>query len=736
MSGRPPGSRRAAALSLLTAGLTGLGLFALATVGSGPAQAAGETAQEADRCVHDKALADRRATRLYFACARAAADVPGRLDDCAAIVERRLRKRLDRADAAAGVAGYRCPAGAESLGLDGTVAWPFQLLGMDEGLTQAPPDPGTFPELLAACSGARAGAARPYAAVYSRCAWRALTSEDPRRRDVDRCVERRRRRFLAAWSSEVDAGACPGPSAEEAAARIEDEILESLSRLHARCGDGVVGGFEECDDGGVADGDGCSAECRTEACGRVGDEVRCLACPDDAEPTEAFDGCQCPGGFSGNPGACVDIDECAADEDPCAGLERPCVNLPGTWACAIACTADAFHQALADCGAPSGAIAFDCLDTAIPIPGGAPAGLRDVRCDDLRIDGAGRNITFQLDPFCWRTPLEAEQCPGGLEEDGTCLCPDVDSGDVFLLLRGDDNVVRDLTVRGFFDGIPVRGDRNLVEEMRFERLCDDAFGSVAGGVGNQFRRLSVRDGCDKCSENSGAPDRTDPDPRVPSHFNAILSDVEFRDCRTPVRAAVAGRYLLRDVRMIGGDDEFPCDGPRFATGSDDSRVVVHLTGSRIEQCRRGVRFGTGGDGLVRDTRIASCSLRGLHATGSARVSVEGSTIEGNGGSGSIEAGFGGVAMRDDAQVDLGGGQLLLDGEVVGSAGENSICSNVDPAGLGREVDNSTASSVPAAGNWWCSSVAPSDRVLGAVDAEPLATRASMRVRPQGEPASP
>lgn len=34
-----------------------------------------------------------------------------------------------------------------------------------------------------------------------------------------------------------------------------------------RCGDGIVGGSEQCDDGGIADGDGCSSLCEYERCG-------------------------------------------------------------------------------------------------------------------------------------------------------------------------------------------------------------------------------------------------------------------------------------------------------------------------------------------------------------------------------------------------------------------------------------------------------------------------------------
>jgi cysteine-rich repeat protein len=38
----------------------------------------------------------------------------------------------------------------------------------------------------------------------------------------------------------------------------------STAAVASVCGDGIVDPPETCDDGNVADGDGCSAECRTE----------------------------------------------------------------------------------------------------------------------------------------------------------------------------------------------------------------------------------------------------------------------------------------------------------------------------------------------------------------------------------------------------------------------------------------------------------------------------------------
>lgn len=686
------------------AGRSALALACMVMVCCDPASAL----DEGGRCLRDKMKASRVAASGWLRCAssRWSDDVAGQR--CRSRIEGRARRLLDAADARAAAAGFACPASGEALGIVGPSTWPQQFVGEMTGGD-------------ATCRARLGRTARGFASAYGRCV--ESNAEQPGDEAlVEECARRSRADFLESW----DTAGCASSNAEEAALRIEAEIRESAARLLVRCGDGYVGGFEICDDGNTADGDGCSADCRRETCGRVGEEVRCAACPSDSVPTAQFDGCRCPDGFEGEPGSCSDIDECASAEDPCKD-GRPCVNLGGTWACATPCTAEAFHQALASCGAPSGAIAFDCTDTVIALAGDTGK-LRDTGCSNLVIDGAGRGITFELDPVCWKTPLDALQCPAGLEEDGTCQCPDVDSGEQFLRLRGDRNVVRDLTVRGFFDGIPVRGRGNLVENVRFERMCDDAFGSVTTGVGNVFRDLVVRDGCDKCSENGGSLAATDPDPRVPEHFHAIVSDTRFEGCRTPLRVASSGRFLLERVTMVADQTQFSCDGPRFSASGGEA-VVVELRQSTIEGCRHGVRFGRGSEGVVRDTRISGCRLRGLRVGATASVSIGGTTIQANGGGGSTESGFGGVAVGAGGRLDLGGGELEIDGAVAVSPGENTLCDNRGADGAAREIDNAGEESVAAQGNWWCSPEPPYDRIAGPAVVEPALRRAPLRVRP-------
>lgn len=668
-----------------------------------------EALDDFEQCFYDKMTASRVVSAGYIACGfRHPAGDAKRLR-CQSRLEQRADRLLARADARVASQGFHCPGDSASLALSGASIWPFRFV--EDGL----------PAADSICADPPAKATRRFASGYARCVQEVWLSKSG---SMDECSDPLRDRFRRAWDAIPGAAPCPDDEVDKVVRRIEDEIGETASRLEVRCGDGIVGGFEECDDAGTAANDGCSAECQKEECRRVGEDVRCMVCPSDSVPNDEVDGCVCPSGYEGQPGSCVDIDECAVDEDPC-GDGRPCVNLEGTWACAIDCTADAFHQAIANCGAPSNSIAFNCSDTVIEIPSGIPGRPRDLHCDGVTVDGRNQGIVFQLDPLCWQTPVGEEDCPPGRNEDGTCDCPDLDSGDPFLALRGNNNVVRGLMVRGFFDGIPVRGRNNTVEDVLFERLCDDAFGSVSTGVGNVFRDLHVRLGCDKCSENGGLIESADTDPRLREYYHSLISDVEFESCRTPVRVSSSARMLLERIHAYVSDPEFPCDGPRFSASNDETSVEIRMRESRIENCRRGVRLGRGVGAVISDTEIRGCGLRGVRAAVSARASIEGSTIVGNGGQGSGENGFGGVAAVGGGRIDLGGGTLEIGGQEVYSAGGNSICSNLNPNGTPREVENDSDSPAEAVGNWWCSTQSPADRLLGLVDVEPRLTRAPL-----------
>ena len=485
------------------------------------------------------------------------------------------------------------------------------------------------------------------------------------------------------------------------------------------CGDGYANpaAGEQCDDANDRDGDGCTAECRAEDCAVVGGEVACFYCPPGSSPTPAYDACACDAGFVDGPDGCTDIDECAAGTDGCA-QGRPCVNLPGSFSCSIPCTEAAFHQAIADCGAPGGAITFDCTDTTIELANFGGHAARAVHCDDLLIDGLDRNVAFANVPACFDVAVDEADCPDGLRPDGGCDCPDVDGGTHFLGLMGDRITVRNLTVRHFFDGIRTHGEDATVEDVAFERLCDDAFGNETSGVGNVFRYLSVERGCDKCSQSRGDKSATAAEPELRDYYNAVYSHIDFDGCAQPIRLADGGRYLVEQSTMSGGaDPDFPCQGPRFtSTPSDD--LVVHFFDNVLDGCDRGLRLGLDTEALVAGNTITGGRFRGFLAKADARAALWENTVTGNGGVFSSEPGFGGVALDDDAVLSLGGGSVFVDGDVVSSPGGNTICDNVAADGSPRNVDNLTGATVKAEHNAWCTED-PQSTFAGPVDATPV-----------------
>jgi len=480
------------------------------------------------------------------------------------------------------------------------------------------------------------------------------------------------------------------------------------------CGDGRRQAMEECDDGNVASGDGCSSSCRRETCGLVGGVARCLYCPDGSAPNANYTACTCKAGYTLVGSVCQDIDECASN--PCGG--GSCDNLPGTYSCPIACTEAAFHAALQNCGGAGRAITFNCSNTTILISD-ASNGPRVNSCDNLVIDGLDRNIAFEMDPKCWGRKNIACNVP--LDPDGTCSCPNVNSGTLFLALEGDNMTVRNLTVRYFFDGLKTAGNDNTVENVTFDRVCDEATGNLSG-VGNLYTGIWAHTACGKCMQNYGVFSATAADPKLREHYNLIVRDSLFTDCQQPIRTTNGGRYLIDHTRMEGfaTDGIFRCLGPRFSSGVGDTQVV-YMTASELDGCDNGVRIGGEVQALVWNNTLVNNQFRGLLAKSSARVAMWDNVVRSNGGLSTSELGLGGVGIDESAQLDLGGGSLTIDGQVVSSPGGNTLCDNLAPQGNLRQVDNLTATTVKAENNYWCTQD-PQSVVRGPVDTDPFLTQ--------------
>ncbi len=85
-----------------------------------------------------------------------------------------------------------------------------------------------------------------------------------------------------------------------------DEIAIDDVTIRLACGDGVMEGTENCDDGNNDSGDGCAGDCTLAEVGWI------------CEGTQ--------------PTVCTDIDECELGEDGCMA-NSTCENLPGSYAC-------------------------------------------------------------------------------------------------------------------------------------------------------------------------------------------------------------------------------------------------------------------------------------------------------------------------------------------------------------------------------------------------------------------
>ncbi len=311
----------------------------------------------------------------------------------------------------------------------------------------------------------------------------------------------------------------------------------------------------------------------------------------------------------------------------------------------------------------------------------------------------------------------------------------MDDGTGFLRLEGDGIVVRNLTVRHFYEGIHSAGVGNTVERMLFSDMCDDALTNRDEGVGTLFRNVEVDNGCDKCIQHAGNVSLiTETDPASNDYYNAVMEDVILVDCKKPIRLAAGGRFMIRGLDVKEGQSSYDCDTVEFTVSASDALVnplYVYLEDSSIEGCAAGLKIGGSAEAVLLRNTIIGNDRRGVLLKRNVRVSLAANIITGNGGTTSSELGFGGVAVStsdsgDDPRVDLGGGSLAIDGRTISSPGYNTLCSNTDAAGNLRDIDNRGPNEIKAELNWWCDTD-PSDQVsenpgtvdyLPALDADP------------------
>ncbi len=239
----------------------------------------------------------------------------------------------------------------------------------------------------------------------------------------------------------ADSDNCPldyNPSQVDANSNGQGDVCEGVV-----CGNALLQGAEECDDGNMAGGDGCSAICTLEAPDTDGDGIPdpqdvCPGSDDasDADGDGTADGCDaCPADYyndSDGDGSCDSADECPLDADDdldgdelCADVDS-CPNDPdndadsdGVCADLDRCPLDAANDADGD-GVCGNVDACAGGDDNVDADGDGAANACDVCPNDAANDADSDGVCGDVDPC----PVDALNDADG---DGSCadqdLCP-------------------------------------------------------------------------------------------------------------------------------------------------------------------------------------------------------------------------------------------------------------------------------------------------------------------------
>jgi len=195
---------------------------------------------------------------------------------------------------------------------------------------------------------------------------------------------------------------------------VPDQVM--IERNAALCGDGLVEGDEECDDGNTIDGDGCSAACETEGgpetdCGDGVDNdadglVDCADSDCASDPTCApvCGNGLVEGGEECDDGNTIDGDGCTAACEDEAGPETNCEDRD-----------DNDGDGLVDCADP------DCTDDPFCLCGNGQPDPGEACDDGNNADGDGCSSDCQVE-------IGPEVCNDGIDNDtdGLVDCADSD----------------------------------------------------------------------------------------------------------------------------------------------------------------------------------------------------------------------------------------------------------------------------------------------------------------------
>ncbi len=305
------------------------------------------------------------------------------------------------------------------------------------------------------------------------------------------------------------------------------------------------------------------------------------------------------------------------------------------------CTEKSLLAAIRKANRTGGRITFECRDTTIRMR----RGLGPIRSDVL-LDGEENNVTLEYaGPFAG--------CSTGNNGVG---------GPPIAVLDGHDNTIRNLTFRHFLESIQIHGANNVIENNRFvaHDCSDDALSTLRA---TSRMNVVIRD-----NYFEGYRDKA----IQMSYGSGRIDGNVFMDCEQPVRApydnSSGGPFHITDNKFTTSGDRDTCTGVTI-----DGDYTIHFERNTL-QCFRGLRIGGKTRIVVRDNFIEGNARVGVRLGGASVASLSGNVVTNNGfEEGSLPAG--GVVVWQGARADLGGGEVVIAGDSVVSAGRNVLRAN-------------------------------------------------------------
>jgi len=265
--------------------------------------------------------------------------------------------------------------------------------------------------------------------------------------------------------------------------------------------------------------------------------------------------------------------------------------------------------------------------------------------DNITIDGENKNITLE-----YTTDFTG------------CLVGDNGIGGAAIAeIAGQNNIIRGLTFKNFLESLQLSGPNNTIENNTFlgHNCSDDALSSLStNAVNNTIRNNHLQDYNDKAIQMSFGG-------------GSIVNNT-FLDSQQPVRSpynnSLGETIYILDNQMLTTGDRSQCTGVTI-----DGTYSIRFEGNTLK-CLRGLRIGGQTEIIIDNNTIEGNDRVGIKILSDAIASISNNSVTNNGlAAGTSPAG--GVVVLDNAQADLGGGSLVIDGQIVSSPGNNVIQGN-------------------------------------------------------------